>query len=120
MREIKFRGQRVDNKEWVYGHYVMFLEGMRKNHCIISENKDAKGILDSTQIKYYVIFETVGQFTGHKDKQNKKIYEGDIVSHGAKHILVEMLEGYWSITPFKSDTCLEILGNKFKNPELLK
>lgn len=61
MREIKFRGKRVDNGEFVYGSYL----------------KDVTGhyIVDYSGIKYLIEKETVGQFTGLKDKNGKEIYE---------------------------------------------
>lgn len=70
MREIKFRGQRVDNKEWVYGYYCL---NPHFNRAEIFSFDNGRGYV------YDVIPETVGQYTGLKDKNGNEIYEGDIV-----------------------------------------
>ena len=123
MRTIKFRGLRVNRREWVYSteSFVQTDEGICMG--LYNEEKD-------------VIPDTVGQFTGLYDKDGKEIYEGDILqlkySDGSYHsssVYYAQQKGYWAvdvsineriILGYIDRTQLVVIGNIHDNPELLK
>lgn len=135
MRKIKFRGQRSDANEWVYGdliHGVGSKEGLM--YILPRTNIYPKGCNDLDG--WNVIPETVGQFTGLTDKNEKEIYEGDIVrltsimpfcAFGNEFVgqvtfsefayfVDNVKEAY---TLFSETDELEIIGNIHDNPSLL-
>ena len=69
-REVIFRGKRLDNGKWLYGDL------MHDNHqgCYIYPN-DCTGLYTENKVDP----DTVGEFTGMRDRHGKKVFEGDVV-----------------------------------------
>ena len=122
-REILYRGINFQ-KEWVYGD--LFHSYANNDMAILYYREGSK-----TPTFDAVFSESVGQYTGLKDKNGVKIFEGDIISLGDPNIKYLTMcrnagfaakqigaSSYIGLTYWASD--IEVLGNVIDNPELIK
>ena len=130
MREIKFRGQNVRGL-LVYGNYAHIKKDfstVRKGHYISNS--------DGAPFAYLIRPETLGQYTGLKDKNGKEIYEGDIVRYPADLGLNKKWDSFLGKVAYEEDrpaynvygndnawvltSGVEVVGNIHENPELIQ
>lgn len=146
-----FRGKRVDNDEWVEGYLIQSTEfcGKSDPHTFIVNHEHPQSCFGS-DIYIEVIPETLSQYTGIKDENDVRVFEGDILRISKEsdvlgnyyypempyryNVIVKWGFCAWTwetITQGKryilfpdawchSSCTYEVIGNIYDNPELLE
>ena len=142
MREILFRGKRPQGGNWVEGYFFKSDINKRERESgkatlIFTPDCDTFITVPECHNSFMVVSDTVGQYTGLKDKNGKRIFEGDVAKvlqgkdkdiayvgfeNGAfmlypktGNIYERTLWEYWY-----NDWDVEVIGNITDNPELLE
>ena len=132
MREILFRGKRIDNDEMFRGNLLK----LNKKTYLVPQNAWFEWGKLTAIVEIYP--ETLGQYTGLRDKNGKRIFEGDICKNTKTSEIVSVqwhgtMAGYvWNKRKennqnlfdfgelFRAYDKYEVIGNIHDNPELLR
>lgn len=128
-----FKVKRLDNRKWVVGFYAY----IHKKHYIYTGQLIHTGLYDIAE-RFEIDPSTICRCTGLKDKNNKLIWENDVIDRKEPYPeIVKYKDGDWTLDYSYAHNmkagnaycnlgfyaqerkCVEVIGNIFDNPELL-
>ena len=123
MKEILFRGGWIKNGEWIEGYYVF----LNDTHYILEAGSEDWG--DNGEW-FQVAPKSVGQYSGLKDKNGKKIFKGDIILYRENNVgVIDFADGAFGVRfsdgtsamflCFAADYSV-VIGNIYDDKELVK
>lgn len=135
MREIQFRGKRLDNGEWIEGHLLTVTLLEETAYLIFADSFQIICGEVKASLHALVNPDTVDQYTDLTDQNGKRIFEGDLClcdrnindsfDKTVFEIKFDPLRGYYGESRWGNEidaTCFglcEVIGNIHDNPELL-
>ena len=123
MEENIYRGGWIKNGEWIEGYYVF----LNDTHYIVEAGSEDWG--DNGEW-FQVVPKSIGQYSGLKDKNGKKIFKGDIILYRENNVgVVDFADGAFGVR-FSDETsamflCFAadysvVIGNIYDDKELAK
>lgn len=129
MREILFRGKRIDNGNWIEGMLFYYYDSFYEEYRLRIQNP-------KTKVNFEIDPKTICQYTGLVDRHNKKIFDGDIVRETITSYYqpigkicynvencqwrIEYVNNIVSVGHIGGGRIYELLGNIYDTPMLLK
>lgn len=116
-RDNNYPGTPSEKFEMFYDVSVVTTYDDKQQHVIVDFDMFSKPEYTGTEIIDYILMEYIGVL----DKNDKEVYRYDIIKlNSGKLIAVMFFNGVFDPVCFYDSDQIEVVGNVFENPELLK